>query len=273
VKGITGESFVPESLILAEGILALCDDTGLRTVILSTLSTLDESGVAVRQTGGRNPHRGIQISDAPDGGPQSAGVAPSASARASHASVAAPHPLDKGKGLQAAPPPQAALEYRRKRGGAGCVAPTDRLFRTPPLGSRRPAPRNVRGLLAGPRRPAPRPRVRRGASVLRHHNHQARHHHNRHHNRHHHHPGAISPRDTSSSSNNSSSKSSGRPASRVVGRSKAPSECNPFLPLIRLSCRRVLTLPLLVRASSPSVPKVVPSPPPAAAAEAAPSGP
>jgi hypothetical protein len=48
-------------------------------------------GMAVRQTGGRNPHRGIRISDAPAGGPQSAGVAPSAF-------VAAPRPLDKGKG-------------------------------------------------------------------------------------------------------------------------------------------------------------------------------
>jgi hypothetical protein len=52
VKGITGESFVPESLILPEGISTLCDDAGLRTAILATLPTLDESGVVVRQTGG-----------------------------------------------------------------------------------------------------------------------------------------------------------------------------------------------------------------------------
>jgi hypothetical protein len=59
VKGITGESFVPKSLILSQDILALCDDPGLRTVVLATLPTLDESGVAVRQTGGRDPLRGI----------------------------------------------------------------------------------------------------------------------------------------------------------------------------------------------------------------------
>jgi hypothetical protein len=91
VKGITGESFVPESLIVPTGIPALCDDPGLRTAILVTLPTLDESGVAVHQTDGRDPHRGIRISDAPAGGPQPAGVAPSAPA-------AAPRPLDKGKG-------------------------------------------------------------------------------------------------------------------------------------------------------------------------------
>jgi hypothetical protein len=48
VGGIIGETFVPESLILAQGIPALCDDPGLRTVILATLPTLDKSGVAVR---------------------------------------------------------------------------------------------------------------------------------------------------------------------------------------------------------------------------------
>jgi hypothetical protein len=63
---------------------------------LTTLPTLDESGVVVRQTGGRDPHRGIRISDAPAEGPQSAGVAPSALARASRASVAASAPGGAG---------------------------------------------------------------------------------------------------------------------------------------------------------------------------------
>jgi hypothetical protein len=68
VKGITGESFVAESLILPEGIPPLYDDPGLRTAILDSLPTLDESGVAVRQAGGWDPHRGIQIPDIPGGG-------------------------------------------------------------------------------------------------------------------------------------------------------------------------------------------------------------
>jgi hypothetical protein len=102
VKGITGESFVPESLILPEGIPALYDDAGLRTAILATLPTLDKSGVAVRQTGGRDPHRGIRISDAPAGGPQTAGVAPSASLELP---APPPRPPPLGQGLQAAPPP------------------------------------------------------------------------------------------------------------------------------------------------------------------------
>jgi hypothetical protein len=184
VKGITGESFGPKSLILPEGIPALCDDAGLRTVILAILSTLDERDVAVRQTGGRDPHRRIWISDAPAEGPQTAGVAPSVPARASHASAAAPRPLYKGKGAasnSSAPGGAGVSEEERRRR----LRRTDGSFvwTPPPLGPRRPAPRNVRGLLAGLRRPAPRPRERRGAPVLHHHSHRVRRHHNHHHRR------------------------------------------------------------------------------------------
>jgi hypothetical protein len=112
VGGITGETFVPESLILLQNIPVLCDDLGLRTAILAMLPTLDESGMAVRQTSGRDPHRGIQISDAPARGPQPAGVAPSAPA-------VAPSPLDKGKGAASsafAPGgPEGSEEERRCR--------------------------------------------------------------------------------------------------------------------------------------------------------------
>jgi hypothetical protein len=134
VKGITGESFIPESLILPEGIPALCDDTGLRSVNLATLPTLDECGIAVRQTGSRDPDRGIQISDAPVGGPQTADVAPSAPVGASHVPAAAPCPLDKGKGAASSSFAQVALRRWRRRGDVGYAAPTDRLFRTPRWG-------------------------------------------------------------------------------------------------------------------------------------------
>jgi hypothetical protein len=91
VRGVTGEAFIPESLMLPQGISPLCDNPGLRSAVLARLPTLDESGVAVRQTGGRDPHRGIHIPGAPGGGPQPADVAP-------RVSSAAPSPSDKGKG-------------------------------------------------------------------------------------------------------------------------------------------------------------------------------
>jgi hypothetical protein len=90
-KGITGESFVPETLIPPEGIPPLCDDQGLRAAILDWLPTLDESGVAVRQTGGRDPHRGIQIPGVPARGSRPADAD-------SRAPPAALSPSDKGKG-------------------------------------------------------------------------------------------------------------------------------------------------------------------------------
>jgi hypothetical protein len=124
VKGITGESFVPESLILPQDTSALCDDPGLRTAVLAMLSTLDESGVAVRQTGGQDPLRGIQIPGTAAGGPQPSGAAPNAPA-------VAPSPLDKGKGAASSASAPRASGGRRKRGDTGCVAPMGRLSRTP----------------------------------------------------------------------------------------------------------------------------------------------
>jgi hypothetical protein len=60
--------------------------------VLASLSTLDERGVAVRQTGDRDPLRGIQIPGVPAGGPQPASGAPSAGL------AAAPTSMDRGKG-------------------------------------------------------------------------------------------------------------------------------------------------------------------------------
>jgi hypothetical protein len=77
--------------MLPQGILPLCDNPGLWSMVLARLPTLDESGVTVRQTGGRDPHRGIHIPGAPGGAPQLANVSP-------RVSSAVPSPSDKGKG-------------------------------------------------------------------------------------------------------------------------------------------------------------------------------
>jgi hypothetical protein len=95
VKGITVEAFIPETLIPPEGISLLCDNPGLRSAVLARLPTLDESGVAIRQTDGRNPHRGIHIPCVPFGGPQM--WAPELLLRP-------PVPRTRARGLQVAPP-------------------------------------------------------------------------------------------------------------------------------------------------------------------------
>jgi hypothetical protein len=109
VKGITGEAFIPETLIPPQGISPLCDNPGLRSVVLARLPTFDESGVVIRQTGGWDPHRGIHIPGAPVEGPQPADVGP-------RAPPAAPSSSDKGKGpASSSSAPDAAGRSERVR--------------------------------------------------------------------------------------------------------------------------------------------------------------
>jgi hypothetical protein len=86
VRAMTGETFIPESLVLPSGVKALCEDQALRSSVLASMPTLDEGGLAVRQLGG-DPNRGLQIPGAsPDrqqctnegpGEPEPRGPAPS----------------------------------------------------------------------------------------------------------------------------------------------------------------------------------------------------
>jgi hypothetical protein len=204
VGGITEKTLVPESLILPQNIPALCDDPGLRTAILATLPTLDESGMAVRLTGGRDPHHGIRISNAPAGGPQPAGVARSATP------VVAPSPLLKGKGAAS---------------GTSAGAPDTRNSRGSEEERRCRLRRADRSLISDP--PQKRQRTTGGAEEASSQAHGVQ--------RHISPPvppppppsGGDHPRDTSSN-NSSRSRNGDRLASRVTGRSRAPSKCNPF---------------------------------------------
>jgi hypothetical protein len=199
--------------------------------VLATLPTLDESSVAVRQTDGRAPSVASRS-------PVQQLEVPSPPVRLPAPPSWPPSPWTRVKGLQVAPPPQVAPGGRRKRGDAACVALMGRSFRS--------LPRSTRGPQAKPRRRAPRPTAHRGASALRsrrHHHHRARRHRHRHHHwsrRRHHHLGVIFPRGSNNNNNNNNSSSSSsnhnscnsnsssRPASRVAGKSRAPSKCCPF---------------------------------------------
>jgi hypothetical protein len=107
VRGITGEAFIPESLMLPQGISPLCDNPGLRSAVLAQLPTLDESGVAVHQTGGRDPHRGIRIPGAPVGGPNQLMWPP-------EFLLQSLVPRTRARGSQAAPPLRTPPGGRRK---------------------------------------------------------------------------------------------------------------------------------------------------------------
>ena len=59
VRAVTGDAFIPENLILPQGIVPLCEDSA-RVAVLATLPTLDDGGLAPRQTRG-DSNRGLRI--------------------------------------------------------------------------------------------------------------------------------------------------------------------------------------------------------------------
>src|SRR6185503_8983281 len=90
VRAVTGEIFIPERLILPQGVVPLCEDSRLRTAVLATLPTLDDGGLAARQTGD-DPDRGIRIPGASgeQAEPSTAGSGPSAKGKQAVASSSA----------------------------------------------------------------------------------------------------------------------------------------------------------------------------------------
>lgn len=174
--------------------------------------------MAVRETGGRDPLRGIQIPGVSAGGPQPTSGAPSAGL------AVAPSSMDKGKGpasSSSAPGGTGASEEERQHR----LHRADGLLVSDPSEASEDCWRGRGGRLLGPGRVEARQSSATSSIRARHH-----HHHHRHRSRRHHrHVGVISPRGTSSNNNHSSSsKSDGRPASRVARKSRAPSECSPF---------------------------------------------
>ena len=75
---VKGEIFVPEHLILPQGVVPLCEDSRLRAAVLATLPTLDDGGLEACQTGG-DPDRGIRVPGASEeqAVPSTAGSGPS----------------------------------------------------------------------------------------------------------------------------------------------------------------------------------------------------
>jgi hypothetical protein len=90
IRGMIGEAYALELLVLPRGINALCEDQGMRMAIQASLPTLDDGGLAVRQVRG-DPNRGIQIPGASPNSPRH--VDPN-SDQSSHG---APAPSGRGK--------------------------------------------------------------------------------------------------------------------------------------------------------------------------------
>jgi hypothetical protein len=106
IRGMTGEAFSLESLVLPSGIKALRKDQALRSAVLASMPTLDEGGLAVRQVGG-DPNRGIHIPGASPDRQQRTSQCPSGS------SHGGPAPAGEGKGKE----PELECRYKQSVGG------------------------------------------------------------------------------------------------------------------------------------------------------------
>jgi hypothetical protein len=131
-----------------------------------------------------------------------------------------PAPWTRAKGLQAVPLPQAAPGGWRRIGDAGCVALTGRLFWSPQKRQRATGETEEASSQAHDAQgrviasiPAPPPPFGGDHPRSTSSNNSSRR--------------GSSSSDLSSSSHNNS-RSGDRPASRVTGKSKAPSKCSPF---------------------------------------------
>jgi hypothetical protein len=112
IRGMTGEAFSPESLVLPSGVKALCEDQALRASVLASMPTLDEGGLAVRQLGG-DPNHGLHIP----------GATPERQQRASQgpAGPSPGGPAPSGKGKEKVPVP----EHRHKDNAGAAPAQRD----------------------------------------------------------------------------------------------------------------------------------------------------
>jgi hypothetical protein len=101
IRGMTGDTFSLETLVLPSGVKALCEDQALRSSVLASMLPLDEGSLVVRQVGG-DPNRGIHIP----------GASPDCQQRTSQGPGGPSHrgPALAGKGKERVPMP----EHRHK---------------------------------------------------------------------------------------------------------------------------------------------------------------
>jgi hypothetical protein len=90
IRGMTGEVYAQELLVLPRGIKALCEDQGMWTAVLASMPTLDDGSLAVQQVRG-DPNRGIQIPSASLDSPRRADPSPGGSSHGAPVS----HPIYK----------------------------------------------------------------------------------------------------------------------------------------------------------------------------------
>jgi hypothetical protein len=75
IDGITSAAFIPEHIFLPQDVSALCNEQGLRSALVATMSIVDDNCLAVHQLGG-HPNRRVRILGVPSEGSQPGRAAP-----------------------------------------------------------------------------------------------------------------------------------------------------------------------------------------------------
>ncbi|XP_039815004.1 collagen alpha-1(III) chain-like [Panicum virgatum] len=175
-----GKIFIPEHLILPQGVVSLCVDSHLRTAVLATLPTLDDGGLVARQTGGDLDH-GLRIPGASgeQAVPGAAGSGPAAKGKqavAGSAATSGPSQARSSSGASSGeagrrrlhrgdgtPVTESAAKHRRTAEDAGqgsSRAPgprgTSRVAAPPPPPPRDTSPRQQQQQREQPRGPSPK---------------------------------------------------------------------------------------------------------------------
>jgi hypothetical protein len=131
VRAVTGEIFVPEHLILPQGVVPLCEDSRLRIAVLATLPTLDDGRLAARQTGG-DPDCGIRIPGASgeQAVPSVAGSVPSAKGKQAVAGSSAASGPSQARSSSGASPEEASRRRLHRSDGTPVMEPAAKRQRT-----------------------------------------------------------------------------------------------------------------------------------------------
>ena len=130
MRVVTGEIFIPEHLILPQGVVLLLEDSRLRTAVLATLPSLDDGGLAARQTGG-DPDRGIRIPGASgeQAVPSAAGSGPSAKGKQAVAGSSAASGPSQARSSSGASPEEVSRCRLHRSNGTPVMEPAAKRHR------------------------------------------------------------------------------------------------------------------------------------------------
>jgi len=131
VRAVTGEIFIPEHLILPQGVVPLCEDSSLRAAVLVTLPTLDYGGLSARHTRAtRTVGSGSLVRPGEQAVPSTAGSGPSAKGKQAVAGSSAASSPSQARSSSGASPEEPSRRRLHRSDGTPVMEPAAKRQRT-----------------------------------------------------------------------------------------------------------------------------------------------